>query len=101
MLIARHDDVYIYIEMIDCGESDNMIEICGQLDKPNTKNRFRSVTFRSSISLTTFSKNFFMKSSVSSYRAASASTATHLYRPSFTGGLQGCIGTELLYIGSC
>ena len=24
--------VFIYTEMIDCGESDNMIEICGMLD---------------------------------------------------------------------
>ena len=28
--------IYIYIEMIDCDESDYMIEICGKLDKSNT-----------------------------------------------------------------
>ena len=27
--------IYIYFEMIDCGESDNIIEICGKLDKSN------------------------------------------------------------------
>ena len=25
--------IYINVEMIDCGESENMIEICGKLDK--------------------------------------------------------------------
>ena len=25
-----------HIEMIDCGESDSMVEICGRLDKSNT-----------------------------------------------------------------
>ena len=42
--------VYIYIyrererenvEIIDFGESDSMIEICGKLDKSNNSNRFR------------------------------------------------------------
>ena len=28
--------IYIYVEMIDCGESDSMIEICESLDKSNT-----------------------------------------------------------------
>ena len=28
--------IYIYVKMIDCGESDNMIEICGKLYKPKT-----------------------------------------------------------------
>ena len=28
--------VYISVEMIDYGEFDNMIEICGKLDKSNT-----------------------------------------------------------------
>ena len=23
--------IYIYVEIIDCGQSDNMIEICGKL----------------------------------------------------------------------
>ena len=32
--------------MIDCGESDNMIEIGGKLDKSNTYLRFRCVIFR-------------------------------------------------------
>ena len=26
----------VCVEMIDCGESDRMIEICGKLDKSNT-----------------------------------------------------------------
>ena len=28
--------IYTYIEMIDCGESDSMIEIYGKLDKSST-----------------------------------------------------------------
>ena len=28
--------IYMYIEMIDCGESNSMIEICEKLDKSNT-----------------------------------------------------------------
>ena len=27
--------IYIYVEMIDCGESDGMIEISGKLNKSN------------------------------------------------------------------
>ena len=30
-----HIYIYIYIEMIGCGECDNKIEICGKLDKSN------------------------------------------------------------------
>ena len=33
-IIFKKDD--LYVEMIDCGESDNMIEICGKLDKSYT-----------------------------------------------------------------
>ena len=29
--------IYIYIEMIDCGESDNIIEIFGKLDNQTLK----------------------------------------------------------------
>ena len=36
--------------MIDCGESDNVIEICGKLDKSNTQNRFKGAIFCSFIS---------------------------------------------------
>ena len=28
--------IYIFVVMTDCGESDNMIEICGKLDKSNS-----------------------------------------------------------------
>ena len=28
--------VCVYVKMIDCGKSDNMIDICGKLDKSNT-----------------------------------------------------------------
>ena len=28
--------IYIYVGMIDCSESDSIIEICGKLDKSNT-----------------------------------------------------------------
>ena len=31
-----HIYIYIYVEMIDCGESDSMIEGCGRLNKSNT-----------------------------------------------------------------
>ena len=40
--------------MIDCSESDNMIEICGKLDKLKTQNWFRGMIFHSFIP-----KNFF------------------------------------------
>ena len=34
--------IYIYkVEMIDCGESESMIEICRRLDKSNTSFQFR------------------------------------------------------------
>ena len=28
--------ICVYVEIIDCCESDSMIEICGKLDKSNT-----------------------------------------------------------------
>ena len=34
--IHIHTYIYIYIDIIDCGESDSMIEICWKLDKSNT-----------------------------------------------------------------
>ena len=38
----EHIYIYIYIfEMIYCGESDSMIEICGSLDESNTQHRFQ------------------------------------------------------------
>ena len=33
--------------MIDCCESNSLIEICGKLNKANTEIRFRCVIFRS------------------------------------------------------
>ena len=37
----------MYVDMIDCGKSDSMIEICGKLDNSNTKLTFECVIFRS------------------------------------------------------
>ena len=54
MCVCVH--VCVCVEMIDCEESDNMIEICGKLDKSHTLNMFRGAIFRSFISfLRTFS----------------------------------------------
>ena len=36
VMMVWYDDDDIYVEMIDCSESDSMIEICGKLDKSNT-----------------------------------------------------------------
>ena len=43
--------VCVCVEIIDCSESDNMIEICRKLYKSNTSLRFKCVIFRSFYSI--------------------------------------------------
>ena len=38
-----HIYIHTYVEMIDCSESDSMIEKCGKLDKSKTLLKFRLV----------------------------------------------------------
>ena len=36
MKTKEHIYIYIYVEKINCGKSDNTIETCGKFDKSNT-----------------------------------------------------------------
>ena len=58
--------IYVYIEMLDSGESDNMIKISGKMDKSNTYKGLAVVIFHSFIPRTFQTKHFF--SSLLKYR---------------------------------